>query len=140
MKKPGLLLMCLPLLLSSCTTARQRKISLGSGAVGSSKSVPEASSSAWTSHDFGSDPTSIYEREEKQLIDSTPLKGDTVHIPDLVMEDYCWEGPVFMLKDDDSYVNVDTVGQEDTGASVRGLSSGRIIRAYDGWTGEPLDG
>lgn len=140
MKKMRILLMCLPLLLSSCTTARQRKISLGSVAAGSSKSGPKAGSSAWTSHDFGSDPTSIYEREEKQLIDSTPLKGDTVHIPDLVMEDYCWEGPVFMLKDDDSYVNVDTVGQEDTGASVRGLSSGRIIRAYDGWTGEPLDG
>ena len=71
MKKPGLLLMCLPLLLSSCTTARQRKISLGSTAVGSSKSGPKAGSSAGKSHDFGSDPTSIYEREEKQLVKNT---------------------------------------------------------------------
>ena len=77
MKKPGLLLMCLPLLLSSCATARQHKISLGSVAAGSSKSGPKAGSSVRTSHDFGSDPTILQSGKNDGLHYSITRKGNS---------------------------------------------------------------
>ena len=142
MKKPGLLLMCLPLLLSSCTTARQRKISLGSVAAGSSKSVPEAGSSAGTSHDFGSDPTSIYEREEKQLVKNTTSihsKSDVEHLTRIIYDGYGEFGPEFRLCDDNSWANIDVIGDKDIGATVRSFENSLRVKGYGG-TGDFLDG
>lgn len=138
MKKPGLLLMCLPLLLASCTTERRPRASVVSIPTSQGGSSLE-SSSVKASVDYGDDPTSVYEREGAQLVTRYNLSKDVCHIKYLDMENGYWPGPDFKLYDSESYANVDVIGQEDIGATVRGFSSGMVARGYDG-TGEYLDG
>ncbi|MEE5995751.1 MAG: hypothetical protein V3G53_04295 [Candidatus Enteromonas sp.] len=139
MKKPGLLLMCLPLLLASCATERKPRASVVSIPVSSQGGSSLESSSVKASVDYGDDPTSVYEREDAQLVTRYNLSKDVCHIKYLDMENGYWPGPDFKLYDSESYANVDVIGQEDIGATVRGFSSGMVARGYDG-TGEYLDG
>ncbi len=142
MKKPGLLLMCLPLLLASCATERRPWASVVSIPTSQGGSSLE-SSSVKASVDYGDDPTSVYEREDAHLVEYTNrihCKTVTKHLTRLIYDrNYDDFGPEFMLHDGDSWVNIDVVGEDGIGATVRSFENRLRVKGYGG-TGEFLDG
>jgi hypothetical protein len=142
MKKPGLLLMCLALLLASCATERRPWASVVSIPTSQGGSSLE-SSSVKASVDYGDDPTSVYEREDAHLVEYTNrihCKTVTKHLTRLIYDrNYDDFGPEFMLHDGDSWVNNDVVGEDGIGATVRSFENCLRVKGYGG-TGEFLDG
>ena len=124
MKKSKLSLLLLPLLLTSCIVGTDPDESC-SASIGSSE--PLVSSS----YDFGSDPTSVYQRENGRNI--------TVSFPDgeyRVTElrpngDRGLWGPYIDVHFGDSWVDVEVVGQDDITAGVKGSSTRMPAYAYD---------
>lgn len=148
MKRCGLFMAIAALALSSCDVVTHGQVSLGSAnysavsEVRSSKSGRGTSSGfghSMTSYDLVDDPTSIYAREDKQLITNSSFRGDVWHIRNLVTNSFSSMWFRFTLHGEESYANVIVVGQTNTGATVRGFSSGVVARGYGG-TGEYLDG
>lgn len=122
MKKNKLPLLLLPLLLTSCV-------------IGSNSSPSETLASS--SFDFGSDPTSTYQREEAsfvRLLDYVPYRVR------LLLDNgnrYLF-GPTINLSFGDSWVDVEVVGQKDITAGVKGSSSLVIGHAYNDYGNDIL--
>lgn len=131
MKKNKLSLLLLPLLLASCVIGTDPEESISDSA-GSSDAL------ASSSYDFGSDPTSVYQRENGRTI--------TVSFPDgeyRVTElrpngDRGLLGPYIDIHFGDSWVDVELVGQEDITAGVKGINTFTISHAYNDWSNDIL--
>ena len=135
MKKNKLSLMFLPLLLASCIvdSGIEESASLSTG---SSETV------ASSSFDFGSDPTSAYQRGNAEFV-TTSFPDATFRVPELLPNNNKWLlGPYIDVHFGDScWVDVEVVGQEDITAGVKGISSFAIATAYgDPDCGILLDG
>ena len=121
MKKNKLPLLFLPLLLASCVVGASDSSSIGT-------SEPLVSSS----FDFGSDPTSAYQRGNAEFVTSS-FPDATFRVPELLPNNNKWLlGPYIDVHFGDScWVDVEVVGQEDITTGVKGLSSFAIAPAYD---------
>ena len=126
MKKNKLsLLLLLPLLLASCVAGINQD---GSGFASTEPSKSFASSS----FDFGSDPTSAYQRGNAEFV-TTSFPDATFRVPELLSNNNKWlTGPYRDVHFGDScWVDVEVVGQEDITAGVKGISSLTVAPAYD---------
>jgi|GEM_PF-2742011 hypothetical protein len=131
MKKNQLSLLLLPLLLTSCIVGTVPEKSIF-------ESVRSSEALVSSSYDFGSDPTSVYQRENGRNI--------TVSFPDgeyRVTElrpngDRGLLGPYIDVHFGDSWVDVELVGQEDITAGVKGLNTFTISHAYNDWSNDIL--
>ena len=121
MKKNKLPLLFLPLLLASCVVGESDPPSTQS-------SGPLVSSS----FNFGSDPTSVYQRGNAVFV-TTSFPDATFRVPELLPNNNKWlTGPYIDVHFGDScWVDVEVVGQEDITAGVKGISSFAIAPAYD---------
>lgn len=130
---------CLPLLVSSCTTERTRALSVAS-AMSSRESVTPISTSNISSRNFGTDPTSVYEREEADLIrgvnNTTPYYVRTLsNVTDGLF------GPAVSCKDGSAWANVKVEGDERFSAGIKGQENFQIAHAYNDYkNGALLDG
>lgn len=137
MKKKLPLFLCLPLLTTSCTAEREHAQSLVS-AVSSQMSLPSDCSVIKSSYDFGDDPTSIYEREESELIGGQ--QGQFV-VHALHEENDAADGVEIACKNANAWANVKVVGDQCFTAGV--WKSGMLWtpRAYDDYeNGALLEG
>ena len=137
MRKNKLKLFILPLLLSSCITRAVTKKSI----IPSESNVSSFSSfsSVARSVGFGSDPTSIYQREY------APFVSQIYKNPYRVSHFYpgganqLW-GPQFSFSVEECWIDVELVGQRDMTAGVKGENSHIPERAYHDYDNVPLDG
>ena len=146
MKRCGLFMAIAALALSSCDVVTHRRVSLGSAdysavsEVRSSKSRRGTSSSlghSMTSYNFGNDPTSVYEREEKELLN---FYEDQFHSSHVSYDSFAL-GQIAYLRDADSWANVEVIGQKDIAASMRGLNMLSVQYAYGDYENRiPLEG
>lgn len=128
MKKSKLSLL-LPLLLASCVTDSGKEKSGFASAESSEISLS-------SSFDFGSDPTSTYQRESADFI--TVNRFDyRVTILQPNGHSGLW-GPSIGLRFGDSWVDVEVVGQEDITAGVKGPSSRITGHAYNDYDNDIL--
>ena len=125
MKKNKLSLMFLPLLLASCIVDSGIEES-------ASLSVDSSGTVASSSFNFGSDPTSAYQRGNAVFV-TTSFPDATFRVPELLPNNNKWlTGPYIDVHFGDScWVDVEVVGQEDITAGVKGISSFAIAPAYD---------
>lgn len=133
MKKNELSLMFLPLLLASCVVGTDREETC-SASIGTSE--PLVSSS----FDFGSEPTSLYQKEDASFINGLDRVPYRVR---LLREngDRILFGPTIGFTFGDSWVDVELVGQKDITAGVKGLSSLVLGHAYGDYSNDIyLDG
>lgn len=130
MKKSKLSLLLLPLLLTSCVTDSGKEESGFASAESSEISLS-------SSYDFGSDPTSTYQRESTEFISILDLYGYRVTqlLPN--GDERLW-GPSIGLHFGDSWVDVEVVGQEDIAAGVKGPESRMTGHAYNDWSNDIL--
>ena len=138
MKKCKLNLLLLPLLLTSCS-----KVIRTSGPMASSEQPSSisalSSSSVCSSIDYGSDPTDVYQRE------SAPFISRIYKNPYRVSHFYSggshqlW-GPQFAFSVEESWIDVELVGQKDMTAGVKGSSSHIPEHAYHDNDNVALDG
>ena len=133
MKKNKLSLLLLPLLLASCI--------VDSGKEGSSfVSAEPSEASLSSSFDFGSEPTSLYQKEDASFINGLDRVPYRVR---LLREngDRILFGPTIGFTFGDSWVDVELVGQKDITAGVKGLSSLVLGHAYGDYSNDIyLDG
>lgn len=133
MKKNRLPLMILPLLLASCVSDGNREESNSS-----SNELSEALASS--SFDFGSEPTSLYQKEDASFINVLDRAPYRVR---LLREngDRILFGPTIAFTFGDSWVDVELVGQKDITAGAKGSSSLVLGHAYNDYTNDIyLDG
>ena len=105
MKKSKLSLLLLPLFLTSCI--------VDSSKGGSSFGPAESSeSSLSSSYDFGSDPTSLYQKEDADFVRCAEIGPYRVRLL-FPNGDIGITGPTISLAFDDSWVDVEVVGQKD---------------------------
>ena len=123
MKKNKLSLFLLPLLLTSCVTDSGKEESGFASAESSEISLS-------SSYDFGSDPTSTYQRESAEFISILDRFDYRVTIL-LPNGDRGLWGPSIGLHFGDSWVDVEVVGQEDITAGVKGSSTRMPAHAYN---------
>lgn len=129
MKKSKLSLLLLPLLLTSCIVVTEPEKSI-------SDSVRSSDAPASSSYDFGSDPTSTYQRESADFI--TVNRFDyRVTILQPNGHSGLW-GPSIGLRFGDSWVDVEVVGQEDITAGVKGSSTRMPAHAYNDYDNDIL--
>ncbi|MBR6056233.1 MAG: hypothetical protein IKP56_03425 [Bacilli bacterium] len=129
MKKSKLSLLLLPLLLTSCVTDSGKE---KSGFVSAESSEISLSSS----FDFGSDPTSTYQRESADFILVNRFDYRVTRLrPN--GDKGLW-GPSIGLRFGDSWVDVEVVGQKDITAGVKGSSSAIIGHAYNDYNNDIL--
>ncbi len=128
MKKSKLSLL-VPLLLTSCVIGTEPEKSIFES-TGSSEALVSSS------FDFGSDPTSTYQRESADFI--TVNRFDyRVTILQPNGHSGLW-GPSIGLRFGDSWVDVKVVGQEDITAGVKGSSSRMPAHAYNDYDNDIL--
>jgi len=138
MRKNKLKLFILPLLLTSCAKVIRTSGSMVSSDQPSSISAL-SSSSVHSSIDFGSDPTSIYQREY------APFVSQIYKNPYKVSHFYpsgahqLW-GPQFSFSVEECWIDVELVGQRDMTAGVKGENSHIPEHAYHDYDNVPLDG
>lgn len=130
MKKGKLSLLLPPLLLASCVTDSGKE---ESGFASASSSEISLSSS----YDFGSDPTSTYQRESAEFISILDRFDYRVTIL-LPNGDRGLWGPSIGLHFGDSWVDVEVVGQEDITAGVKGSSTRMPAHAYNDYDNDIL--
>ncbi len=129
MKKSKLSLLLLPLLLTSCVIGTEPEKSIFES-TGSSEALVSSS------FDFGSDPTSTYQRESADFI--TVNRFDyRVTILQPNGHSGLW-GPSIGLRFGDSWVDVEVVGQEDITVGVKGPESRMAGHAYNDWSNDIL--
>ena len=128
MKKSKLSLL-LPLLLASCVTDSGKEESGFASAESSEISLS-------SSYDFGSDPTSTYQRESADFIIVNRFDYRVTRLrPN---GDRGLWGPSIGLHFGDSWVDVEVIGQEDITAGVKGSSSTIIGHAYNDYYNDIL--
>ena len=124
MKKSRLSLLLLPLLLTSCVIGTEPEKSIIES-TGSSEALVSSS------YDFGSDPTSVYQRENGRNITVSFPDGEYRVTQLRPNGDRGLWGPYIDVHFGDSWVDVELVGQEDITAGVKGISSLNIAPSYD---------
>ena len=130
MKKSKLSLLLLPLFLTSCI--------VDSSKGGSSFGPAESSeSSLSSSYDFGSDPTSLYQKEDADFVRCAEIGPYRVRLL-FPNGDIGITGPTISLAFDDSWVDVEVVGQKDITSGRKGESSLVISHAYNDWSNDIL--
>ena len=138
MKKCKLKLLLLPLLLASCS-----KVIRTSGPMASSEQPSSisalSSSSVYGSIDFGSDPTCIYQREYVPFISRTYKNPYRVNYLYPSGAHQLW-GPQFAFSVEESWIDVELVGQRDMTAGVKGPNSHIPEHAYQDNDNVELDG
>lgn len=139
MRKRLSFLACLPLVISSCTTERTRALSRTSSTSGQ-ESYSSINSSKLSSRDFGTDPTSIYEREETDLIRGVN-NATSFYVRTLSNVTDGLFGPAVSCKDGNAWANVKVEGDERFSAGIKGQENFQIAHAYDDYqNGALLDG